>query len=238
LKTDPDSVKIKGTRDGFTVTINGDEPYPSIEKKASDLFKNMRKLALGAKIVVDNSAKEDDNYLVEKLGLFLRERYGVLEVTPAVKKEETRDEPVENSAISEAFSGNEGDIRNDGEIVMNNVMLMAGRVRSGQKIAAEKHLVILGDVNPGAEVMAGGDILILGTLCGTAIAGQDNNPDSIILALDFRPTQVQIGSVMAAGVPESSGKETEYAFIEDGCIVVERYGSSGPFGKLPVLKER
>ena len=47
---------------------------------------------------------------------------------------------------------------------------------------------------------AGGDILVIGSLCGTAAAGQTDNRDAIILALDFRPIQVKIGSVVAAGL--------------------------------------
>jgi septum site-determining protein MinC len=117
--------------------------------------------------------------------------------------------------------------------------LMAGRVRSGMKITAENHLIILGDVNPGGEVYAGGDILVLGSLSGVAVAGQgDGRENSIIFALDFRPNQVQIGGVVAAGMASSSGKHPEFAFVENGAIVVDNYITANPFGKLPVIEER
>ena len=112
-------------------------------------------------------------------------------------------------------------------------------MRSGQKIMAESHLIIMGDVNPGGEVCAGGDILVLGSLCGTALAGQaEDKENSIILAFDFRPTQVQIAGVVAAGMSASAGKTIEYAYVENGAIVVDNYMTANPFGKLPVLEER
>jgi septum site-determining protein MinC len=100
-------------------------------------------------------------------------------------------------------------------------------------VTARKHLLILGDVNPGGEVVAGGDILVIGSLCGTASAGQPDNLDAIVLALDFRPTQVQIGGFVAAGLPDSPGKITEFAHLENGAIMVEDYLKAAPFGRLP-----
>jgi septum site-determining protein MinC len=102
-------------------------------------------------------------------------------------------------------------------------------VRSGQKIKARKHLVILGDVNPGAEIEAGGDILIMGTLGGKASAGVPDNTQAIILALDLRPTQLQIGGIVAAGEPGTRGNGIEYARVEEGMIVVSDYGKTNPF---------
>jgi septum site-determining protein MinC len=111
--------------------------------------------------------------------------------------------------------------------------MLTGRVRSGQKVTARRHLVILGDVNPGGEVVAGGDILVMGALGGTAAAGQPDRQASIILALDFRPTQIQIGPVVAAGLPASPRKFPEYAYMEGGNIVVEDYLEANPFGRMP-----
>jgi len=110
--------------------------------------------------------------------------------------------------------------------------MLAGRVRSGQKVTTPKHLLILGDVNPGAEVAAGGDILVMGSLCGTAFAGQPDNPDVMILALDFRPTQIQIGKFVAAGVHSEPTNKAEFAHVENSAIVVEDYLDANPFKRL------
>ena len=221
------SVKLKGTRDGFAITLDSDEPYETIQEQTKELFVNLRQLAKGARISIDIGKPGVPDDLMMKLGVFLKSRFGVGDVVEKVYSDETLDaEPLV-------------EINDDpGGCEMGDVKLMAGRVRSGQKVTAENHLIILGDVNPGGEVFAGGDILILGTLCGTAVAGQADKENSIILALSFRPTQVQIGGVVAAGMASASGKNPEFAFVENGAIVVDNYVTANPFGKMPVLEER
>jgi hypothetical protein len=91
---------------------------------------------------------------------------------------------------------------------------MTGRVRSGQKICAKRHFLLMGDLNPGSEVVAGGDIVILGSLRGKAIAGHPDNPGALILALDFRPTQIQIGPYVAAGLPPAKAGLCEFALCK------------------------
>ncbi|NJL59972.1 MAG: septum site-determining protein MinC, partial [Desulfobacteraceae bacterium] len=121
----------------------------------------------------------------------------------------------------------------------SEALMLSGRVRSGQKINAKHHLILLGDVNPGAELIAGGDILIMGSFRGIASAGQPDNEDAIVLALDFRPTQIQIAKLMAAGLPSSPHrKHPEFAYIDNGVIVVEEYLEANPFGRLPRIETR
>ena len=111
--------------------------------------------------------------------------------------------------------------------------MITGRVRSGQKIEARKHLVLLGDVNPGGQVIAGGDILIMGRLSGTAVAGVPDQASAIVVALDFRPTQIQIGGFVAAGLPTRGENVVEFAHVEEGNIIVEEYLKADPFSKMP-----
>ncbi len=116
--------------------------------------------------------------------------------------------------------------------------MLAGRVRSGQKVTTGKHLVIMGDVNPGAEITAGGDIIVLGSLRGVACAGQPQNVKAVVIALDFRPTQVQIGPTVAAGLAPLEKKTAEIAQVEGGGIMVTEYLVSNPFGRMPWPKVR
>lgn len=232
MTIDPDmhstkSVKLRGSRDGFTLMLDSDQPYESLEKQAEDLFVNLRQLARGANVAVDGGSGDMPSDLIERLGEFLKARFGVRDV---FKKQYIDKEADPESSPEDGHAPDEDD--------MGDVKLMAGRVRSGQKVAADNHLIILGDVNPGGEVTAGGDILVLGSLCGTAIAGQSTGEKAIILALDFRPTQVQIAGRVAAGMASATGKKIEYAFVEKGAIVVDNYLTANPFGKLPVLEER
>jgi septum site-determining protein MinC len=106
-------------------------------------------------------------------------------------------------------------------------------VRSGQKIESKRHIVITGDVNPGAEICAGGDIIVLGKLAGKVHAGCPNNHTSIIFALEFKPTHVQIGTIAAAGIKDDFIAKPEYACIEDDGIMVKDYMKTNPFRKMP-----
>ena len=92
--------------------------------------------------------------------------------------------------------------------------------------------MVIPALNPGAEAIAGGDIVVIGNLLGTALAGQPDNEKAVIIALDFRPTQVQIGGFVAAGIPSSPGIKPEIARIEDNCVVVEDYVKASPFKRL------
>lgn len=217
------TVKLKGVGDGFMVTLDPSLPESELKERLGKLFERMNRLSKGAKVKIDCGGADCDG-LIQRLGDFLKSGFGVGEVhamgenTGRVKQSSTGDkkkEPVNGGA-----------------------MLMSGRVRSGQKVTTAGHLVIMGDVNPGGEIVAGGDILVMGALLGTAIAGQGGNEKSVVIALDFRPTQIQIGGVVAAGGASSPGGKVEFASVENGAIVVDDYVKANPFGKMPVLALR
>ncbi len=99
-------------------------------------------------------------------------------------------------------------------------------VRSGQIFETRGNLVILGDVNAGAEVVAGGDILVFGALRGLAHAGAAGKSDAIIVALNLKATQLRIaGKIARAQDAATSNKGPEFAFIENGQIVIEAWSS-------------
>ncbi len=109
-----------------------------------------------------------------------------------------------------------------------NTRIICSTLRSGQKIETEHSLLILGDVNSGAEIIAGGDVVVLGTLRGVAHAGayDESGAGRIIFALDLRPTQLRIGSVISrGGTSESNKKLPEIAHVDGDLIVVEPYNS-------------
>ncbi len=215
-------VRLKGMGDGLCVTLDPDQPTEFIRSELIRLFQPLKHLAINARVILDFGDAEGDEALVEELGGFLRENFGVGSVQRSAKRRTAPEDAVRQRDMDRSWHHHRSD-----------VLMLTGRVRSGQKVTARKHLLILGDVNPGAEVLAGGDILIMGSLAGTAIAGQPDALDTIVLALDFRPTQIQIGSVVAAGLPPSRQRYPEYAYVEGGNIVVENYMEANPFGRMP-----
>jgi len=224
---DKSQVRLKGVKDGFWVTLDPTLPKDFIEEELTRLFNQLQHLALNSRVILDIGDAENHQGLVEDLAVFLKNKYNVGFVSAPQREHDMMEDKPRKLDMSSTWQHHHTD-----------ALIIAGRVRSGQKITAKKHLVILGDVNPGSEIIAGGDILIMGNLGGTALAGQPDNEDAIILAIGFRPIQIQIGGIIAAGLPTSSAHALEFAHVENGGIVVEDYIKANPFGRLtwPVVR--
>jgi septum site-determining protein MinC len=112
------------------------------------------------------------------------------------------------------------------------VLTLKRSLRSGQKIRYAGDVVIYGDVNPGAEVIAGGTILIMGALKGLCHAGARGDDGALIIAFDFRPTQIRIGRKIA--IPPSRDNRArktyipEIAWVRGGEILIEPYSGHLP----------
>ncbi len=223
------AARLKGVGDSLWVTIDPERSPEEIERELHVVFKRLNHLAAGAKVVLDPGDPETHANLIERFGNLIKEEYNIGSFSPPARKTERID--VENRT-------RQRDMDRTWRQYSSDVLMMTGRVRSGQKITAKKHLVILGDVNPGGDVVAGGDILVLGVLRGAAWAGKGGDDDAIILSLDFRPTQVQIAGYVAAGTSETAGKTPEFAHVENGAIIVENYLEANPFGRIPWPKVR
>jgi septum site-determining protein MinC len=224
---DKSQVRLKGVKDGFRVTLDPTLPKTYLEEELTRLFNQLQHLALNSRVILDIGEKEDHQGIFESLSIFLQNKYNVGSVSAPQREHDMIEDKPRKLDMSSTWHQHHTD-----------ALIIAGRVRSGQKITAKKHLVILGDVNPGSEIIAGGDILIMGNLGGTALAGQPDNDDAIILAIGFRPIQIQIGGIIAAGLPASSAHTLEFAHVENGGIVVEDYIKANPFGRLtwPVVR--
>jgi septum site-determining protein MinC len=224
---DKSQVRLKGVKDGFWVTLDPTLPKDFIQEELTRLFNQLQHLALNSRVILDIGDAENHQGLVEALAVFLKNKFNVGSVSAPQREHDMMEDKPRKLDMSSTWHQHHTD-----------ALIIAGRVRSGQKINAKKHLVILGDVNPGSEIIAGGDILIMGNLGGTALAGQPDNEDAIILAIGFRPIQIQIGGVIAAGLPTSSAHALEFAHVENGGIVVEDYIKANPFGRLtwPVVR--
>jgi len=216
-------VKLKGVGDSLWVSVNPSLPVDQLKQELVKPFERLRHLAINARIIIDTGRDDAEiDRLIETLGDYLKSEFQVGHVSkPNAPRQSTHENRIRQQDVGNAWHH----YRNDG-------LVIAGRVRSGQKIQAKKHLIILGDLNPGAEVTAGGDIIIMGCLQGKASAGQPDNEDAIIVALEFKPTQIQIGGFVAAGMAESSGTRPEFACVEGNAIIVDDYAKGNPFRRL------
>ncbi|MFO7751113.1 MAG: septum site-determining protein MinC [Desulfobacteraceae bacterium] len=216
------AVKLKGVGDGFWVTMNPAAPEAQIMAELEKLFKRLKHLTVNASVVIDTGEATGCDQLVERIETYLKKDFGVGSVSGPPEKRSIPVERIRQRDVSKGWTHHS-----------SNVLMLRGRVRSGQKIEGKKHVIITGDVNPGAEITAGGDIYIIGKLLGQVHAGQSDNEDAIVFALDFRPSRIQIATVLAAGLPEGKGGYAEYAFLDNERIVVDNYLKANPFARLP-----
>jgi septum site-determining protein MinC len=219
---DLSSVRLKGVGDGIRVSLDPSQPLETLQTDLEIAFKRLKHMAFNAKVILEPKGQEDHKELIDALAAFLKKNFAVGSVTGPARKRVGSEERVRQQDLVQAWQNRRSE-----------ALIIAGRVRSGQNVTARKHLVLLGDVNPGGEVIAGGDILVLGSLCGTAAAGQPNHGEAIVVALDFRPIQVQISGVIATGfAARVSEGQTEFARIKDGAIGIENYLEAGLFRRL------
>lgn len=215
-------VKLKGVGDGFWITLDPSLPEDVLKSEIDKLFKNLKHLAISSSVVIDiNDAKGHDD-LIDSITLYLKKEFEVAKVSKPPEKRSIPTERIRQRDLSKGWNHRRSE-----------VLMLRGRVRSGQKIESRKHIVITGDVNPGSEIIAGGDVIVLGRLAGKVHAGSPNNGTAIIFALEFKPTQVQIGEIAAAGIDEEISAKPEYACVEDDGIVVKDYMKANPFRKMP-----
>lgn len=215
-------VRLKGVGDGFWITLDPSFPENVLKSEIDKLFKNLKHLAISSSVIIDvNGAKGQDD-LIESIKQYLINTFEVAKVSLPPEKRSIPTERIRQRDLSKGWNHHS-----------SNVLMLRGRVRSGQKIESRKHIVITGDVNPGSEISSGGDVIVLGKLAGKVHAGCPGNESAIIFALEFKPTQVQIGGVAAAGIDEEFSAKPEYACVEDDGIVVKDYMKANPFRKMP-----
>ena len=215
-------VKLKGVGDGFWITVDPQAPEETIKEHLTLLFQRLRHLAINARVTLDMGGATGFDELVAHLTVFLKETFSVGLVTRPPEKRSVPVERIRQRDLSRGWNHHKSD-----------VLMLRGRVRSGQKIESRKHMVIMGNVNPGAELLAGGHVIVLGQLRGRVHAGRSDDETATVVALEFRATHVQIGGVASAGLDEKSHGNAEIAIVEKGRIVVQSYLESNLFDSLP-----
>ncbi|MBU1341894.1 MAG: septum site-determining protein MinC [Proteobacteria bacterium] len=215
-------VKLKGVGDGFWITLDPSLPEDVLKSEIDKVFKNLKHLVINSSVVVDVGGAKGHDGLIENIQSYLKTKFEVAKVSKPPEKRSIPTERIRQRDLSKGWNHHRSD-----------VLMLRGRVRSGQKIEFKKHIVITGDVNPGSEICAGGDVIVLGRLAGKVHAGCPNDETAIIFALEFKPTQVRIGTIAAAGIDEEINAKPEYACVEDDGIVVKDYMKANPFRKMP-----
>ena len=214
--------RLKGVGDGFRLSVDPSAPYALLKQQISTLFQRLKHLAVDARITIDTADGNVDDEFIEKLEDFLKAEFKVASVALVQEKITTSVDRIRQRDLAKGWTNHK-----------SNVLMLKGRVRSGQKIETRKNLVIIGDVNPGAELKAAGNIMVIGSLQGQASAGWPNDEEAFLLALDFKPTQIRIGSVVASNFDAVSTGRAVYSSVQAGKIRFEDYLKLKPFKHIP-----
>jgi len=220
-------VKLKGAGKGFWITLDPSHPEDVLISEIDKLLRKLKHLADNADIILDvgndpDNRDQDHKDLFQRIKTHLDKNFELGNITASPVKRSIPTERIRQRDLSRGWNHHSSD-----------VLMLRGRVRSGQKINAKKHLVITGDVNPGSEIIAGGDVIVLGKLSGKVHSGFPDKNDSIVFALEFNPTHVKIGRISAAGSEDGAGGKPEFACVENNRILVKDYMKASPFRRMP-----
>jgi len=223
------SISVKGTRDGLTITIGSGEFAALTEELAAHLttqgafFRGGKvALRLGGRAL----SEEDIRYLSELLG-----RHDMTLRTIVTQDQETAaaaerlglhvagDTP--RNASETATPARSPQITRTPDIQRG--LFLKRQVRSGQVVRHPGPVVIVGDVNSGAEIWAGSDVIVWGRLYGVVRAGSTGNDQAVVCALELRPAQLRIADYAAQLEPRGrQGRQRpQIARVRDGAVVIQ-----------------
>ena len=230
-------VRLKGVGGKLLISAEPGENPDDLLSEIQTLFGSDCQKFKNANVILDICGKSDENNPDDRLfyvvGDFLKKIYGVASVEKNDQNRKKKPLPKSEFVEPDHFG--------------SDALIIAGRIRSGQKLSAKNHLIIMGDVNPGGETIAGGDIIVLGNLFGSAVAGQnkvlqdlagESMSDAVIIALNFKPTRIQIGSLVITEPATEENKAAMWARVAENGIVISEYLADYPFAKYPRLELR
>ncbi len=217
----PDTIAIKGIRQGLLVTLGeGDwsTEFSALEARlgASPSFFS------GGRVALDVGSREPGRAEIEKAQALLArhqvELWAVVSTNPITEAAAQElglviDLGPAHPREPEAAPEGGGEPSIEGLVVRRTL-------RSGQSLRHPGHVVVIGDCNPGAEIVAGGDIVVWGRVRGVVHAGALGDKEAMICALDLAPTQLRIAGHIARS-PEERRRQPvpEMASVRDGQIV-------------------
>jgi septum site-determining protein MinC len=227
-----ESLSIKGTREGLTITLGVGELEGMLEELGRHLEMQgsfFRGGAVALK-VADRAMNTEDLRRV----LDLLRAHDMILRTVVTTNHDTGDAAREMGLRLLSTGAQDEDeasdsIRAPRPSLRGNTLegtrgiLIRHVVRSGQVVRHTGHITVLGDVNAGGEIIAGGDIIVWGRLLGTAHAGALGDESASICALDMSPLQLRIAEQIARPIEDEGDGDTspEVAHVREGRIVVE-----------------
>ncbi|SEK31993.1 septum site-determining protein MinC [Carnobacterium iners] len=202
------SVTLKGSKDGFVLTLNESASFATIVGEIEQLLDHLR----------TESKKGDSNETNKEI--LLEVATGNRLLTDKEKKKITKiikeNSQFEIKKISSSVLTYKAAIAWQ---EANSLQMEMHTIRSGQVLQASGDILFVGKVHPGGIIRANGSIFIIGELHGVAHAGSEGDATAVIVA-DFQ-TNAQIRIADSIQIIENkitenlAMKNNEFAFIND-----------------------
>ena len=219
--------RIKGHREGlliaFTESALQENDWSVLSNDLLEHIHARQNFFKGARVALDVGHRSLSIADISSL----RDRLSDYEVTlwALQTADERTTQSVRNLGLSTSLpsSKNEQKIKPiDTLVVGEEAFFVRKTLRSGFRIVYEGHVIVMGDVNPGAEIIAGGSVVVWGRLRGSVHAGAQGDEEAVVCAMEMKPTQVRIASVVGGAPPNKRGKpQPEICTVRNGQIVIE-----------------
>lgn len=200
------SVTLKGTKDGFVLTLDDTAAIGTIHDELDQLLANL---------LAENKSKEADKKVISleiKTGKRLLSESEVNELTTKISTNSQFQIKQIKSDVLTYDTANEWH-------EANSLQMEIQTIRSGQTLTAKGDILLIGKVHPGGSIRADGSIFIIGELLGIAHAGFSGD-DSAVVVADFQ-TDAQIRIADNIQIIENKTHEKlesnrkEFAYIND-----------------------
>lgn len=196
-----DLITIRGGKDGLRVQLDDDAEWHAVMAALQAQLDQSGSFFAGARLVVDIGDRSlSEQQLAD--ALMLMKQYGVQPEALATTARESRN--AARAAGLQARVTVPGGAAPVPDTAEKEALLLVRTVRSGQVVRHQGHITLIGDVNAGAEVIAGGSVVVWGRLRGLVHAGAFGDRSALICALELRPTQLRIASVIARTPEEAA----------------------------------
>jgi septum site-determining protein MinC len=212
MKSDNNSVVIKGNKYGIIVVLSPDTDFDDLKEHIANKFRESSKFFENAKMAISFEGRtlsnEEQKDILDIIG-----KNTDMQIVCIIDND-TKTEELFKKTLEQKLM----------EMENNTGQFYKGILRSGASLEFENSVVIIGDVNNGARVVSKGNIIVLGSLKGNAFAGATGNTNSFVVALDMRPTQIRIADIIARSPDKpvkDAQKEAKIAFLEDDNIYIE-----------------
>ncbi len=178
------TVLVKSFQNGLQVFLDPEMPFEEVLQEVEKKFKESAKFFQDAKLALSLEGRilssEEEHSVVNTIAMS-----SGINIVCLIDKEESK-----NQIYLNAIRNMELTRPNDSQGEFYH-----GCVKDGATIESDSSIVIFGDVYPDCTVISKKDIIVLGGLYGKAVAGEGQDEEHIVIALEMAPQKLKINGM-------------------------------------------